>query len=252
MNGLFANRTVLVTGAAQGIGRGIALAFAHEGASVGIADLQRQKAQIVAEEIGRIGRYALDLSCDVTSERDRSRILAELESSSAGFPRVLVNNAGIELGGPLLETDPSHLERLLDVHVKAAFGLAQEIARRWVATGVRGAIVNVASMAGAVHFRGLAAYATAKSAVRGMTGALALELAEWGIRVNAVAPGFIDTEMDSTRHDVEARARRIATIPAKRLGTPEDVAHLVVFLASEQSAYITGQTVTIDGGYTLV
>jgi NAD(P)-dependent dehydrogenase (short-subunit alcohol dehydrogenase family) len=252
MPGLLADRTALVTGAAQGIGRAIAIALAREGASVCLIDLQAGKAAAVAEEIVNTGRCAMAVGGDVTSEADRTRALAEFETSSAGLPDILINNAGIERGGPILESSLADFTRLLDVHVTAGFALAQLLARRWVAGEIRGTIVNVASIAGAVYFPGLVGYATAKAAVRALTGALALDLAKWGIRVNAVAPGYTDTEMDSTRGSPEARARRIVTVPAGRMGTPEDVAALVVFLVSERASYITGQTVTVDGGYTLL
>jgi glucose 1-dehydrogenase len=243
--------TALVTGAAQGIGRAIAVALAQAGASVGIMDLQKAKAEVVADEIRRANRWAVAIAGDVTAPVDHSAALAALDAAPAGPVTILVNNAGIQRSAPFLETNASDLETLIEVHLRGAFLLTQAVARRWAISGVRGRVVNIASIAGTVQFPGFGAYSIAKSAVRGMTGALALELAPLGIRVNAVAPGYIDTEMDSTRSDPAARARRVATIPRGRMGTPADIAAAVMFLASEAAAYITGHTITVDGGFTL-
>src|SRR5262249_4701707 len=148
-------------------------------------------------------------------------------------------------------TSASQVEQLLAVHVVAGFDLARLFVREWIERRIAGAIVNIASVAGAIHFDALSAYSTAKSAVRGMTGALAVDVAPPAIRVSAAAPGHIDTEMSTVSNDPERLAARLASIPAGRLGRPADIAALAAFLASDRASYITGQTVTIDGGLTL-
>jgi glucose 1-dehydrogenase len=189
---------------------------------------------------------------DVTSEADRARALDSIGGTEAGFPDILVNNAGIERQAPFVSTTFEDYDRHKQVLLDAVFFLTQSVVNAWMESKTSGTVLNIASVAGDVHFPGLAAYSTAKAGIRGMTGALALELAPFSIRVNAVAPGHIDTEMSSVKNDPGATARRVASIPAGRLGTPEDVAGVAAFLVSERASYITGQTLTVDGGYTLL
>jgi NAD(P)-dependent dehydrogenase (short-subunit alcohol dehydrogenase family) len=205
----------------------------------------------VTECIVAGGGLAVPLVGDVASETDRERALSRMEASPPGFPSIVVNNAGIQCIVPFLSTAEPDFDRLADVHLKASFFLTQEVARRWTREGTRGVVLNIASVAGDIHFRRLAAYSLTKAGLRGMTGAVALELAPHGIRVNAIAPGHIDTDMSTVRGRPEALARRLATIPAGRLGAPDDVASLAAFLVSHRADYITGQTVVIDGGYSL-
>jgi NAD(P)-dependent dehydrogenase (short-subunit alcohol dehydrogenase family) len=248
-----AGQVALVTGAAQGIGRAVAIRCAQDGAAVWLADLPRQAKKLAeaADEVRAAGAAAGCIEADITVERDRALILDIMSRGPLAFPSVLVNNAGTQFFGSVGSTEPHDLEDLLAVHVVASFDLARLLARRWLESRTPAAIVNVASVAGHIHFAALSAYSTAKAAVRGMTGALAFELAPHRIRVNAVAPGHVDTEMSTVSGNPERLAERIASIPAARLGRPADVAALAAFLASDRASYITGQTVTIDGGLTL-
>ncbi len=216
-----------------------------------LIDLQEKKLREVAQEILSLGGTAFFWVGDITSEAERERALGSIGGSAVGFPDILVNNAGIERSAPFFSTTFEDYHQQMQVLLEAVFFLTRDVVNAWAESKTGGTVLNIASVAGDVHFPGLAAYATAKAGVRGMTGALALELAPLGIRVNAVAPGHIDTEMSSVRSDPEATSRRVASIPAGRLGTPEDVAAVAAFLVSERASYITGQTLTVDGGYTL-
>lgn len=251
MSAALANRTVLITGAAQGIGAGIARRAAIEGARVAAVDLDMDRLAGITQELRALGAMVEPVAADVTDLHAIAAALDRLTASPVGCPDVLVNNAGIQLVAPALEIDTALFDRTMAVNLRAPFFLAQAIARRWLGTGVRGAIVNIASIAGHVQFPDHAAYSVSKAGVRALTGALAFEWAPYGIRVNAVAPGHIDTPLLLTKRDPELLAARIATIPLGRLGQPDDIARVVVFLASDRASYVTGQTVVVDGGCTL-
>lgn len=244
-------RTVLVTGGARGIGRAIASAAAAAGARVFVVDIDRVGAEETARSIALTGASALAFTCDIASDVARRALVDALGASAFGWPDVLVNNAGVQIVASALALDDEAWQRTLAVNLEAPFRLTQSLAREWVSRAVAGTVVNIASIAGDVHFPLHAAYSTSKAGLRGLTGALALELAPHGIRVNAIAPGHVNTPMSLVALDAEALAERLREIPLARLATPEDIASVVVYLASSRAAYITGQTVTVDGGYTL-
>ena len=244
-------RTVLVTGAAQGIGAGIARRAARAGARVAVLDLDLPRLAGITAELRDLGAEVEPVAADVSSDAAIVAALDHLAASPLGLPDVLVNNAGIQLVAPALDANASLFDRTLAVNLRALFFLSQAFARRWLAAGTRGAIVNIASIAGHVHFPEHAAYSISKAGVRALTGSLAFEWAPHGIRVNAVAPGHTDTPLLLAKRDPEKLAARLATIPLARLAQPDDIARVVVFLASERASYITGQTVVVDGGYTL-
>lgn len=244
------DRTVLVTGAARGIGRAIAVAAAAAGARVIILDVNRQGAEETARMLASVGGQALVATCDIADAAPCEAVLHDA-ASAFGWPDVLVNNAGVQIVDPALTLDEDAWHRTFAVNLDAPFRLTRALAREWVARGVAGAVVNIASIAGLVHFPLHAAYSTSKAALRALTGALALELAPCGIRVNAVAPGHVNTAMSLVARDPAGLAERLSLIPLARLAEPEDIAGVVVYLASERAAYVTGQTITVDGGYTL-
>ena len=252
MSGRLEARAAIITGAAQGIGRAMAIRFAAEGAPIWAVDLPKQTAKLedVVSAVRAGGGSATAIEADITAPTGRDAVLLAV-SAPGPFPSILVNNAGTQFLASCLATGPEDLERLFAVHLTAAYQLTRSVAARWIADGTAAAVVNVASVAGQVHFEGLSAYSTAKAGVRGMTGGLARYLSRYGIRVNAVAPGHIDTEMSQVSGDPARLAERLATIPAGRLGRPDEVAAVAAYLASSQAAYITGQTMTVDGGFTL-
>ncbi|MBI3979706.1 MAG: glucose 1-dehydrogenase [Chloroflexi bacterium] len=252
-------RVALVTGAAQGIGRAIALRLAGEGADVVVADLNEAGAHAVADEARGLGRRALAVRVDV-SRHDEVDAMVERTVAELGGLDIAVANAGIILVETLLETREEDWERLFAVNVKGVWLTAVAAARQMIRQGRGGRIILAGSRAGKTPSRLVlvGAYATTKHAVVGLTRALAFELAEHQITVNAYCPGLVDTPMWDTidremtrRLDVPRgtmRARGVAQIPLGRAERPEDVANLVAWLVSDESAYLTGQSINVDGG----
>lgn len=244
-------RRAVVTGAAVGIGAAVARHLAEAGATVLLTDLDEAGAA-TADALAARGLAASFLRCDVTSTDD---LVAAAEAASAGRGLdVWVNNAGIyPTTGPVLDVADDFVARMLEVNVRAQFGAAREAARRMTGGG---SIVNLASIAGLRGGAGITAYATSKAAVIGMTRALAAELGPSGIRVNAVAPGIIETPgVEAQLAPLRAQGididSRIAANPLGVAGQPDHVASVVLFLASDLSAFVTGVTVVADGGATL-
>jgi 3-oxoacyl-[acyl-carrier protein] reductase len=239
---------VLVTGAGRGIGRAIALAFAEEGARVAANDLTPVNLDETIHLIENAGGQALPFYADVSRKMD---VATMIEAVRGQFKRIdiLVNNAGVEPHARLLELDEWDWDRTLAVNLKGPFLTMQAVGRSMAEQG-GGVIVNVASIAGRAYgLKDRSAYVASKSGLIGLTREAARELAAYGIRVNAVCPGVIETEMTAALCRNEAMmARWLAEIPQGRLGRPEDVAKLVLYLCSPQAAYITGQAINVDGG----
>jgi NAD(P)-dependent dehydrogenase (short-subunit alcohol dehydrogenase family) len=238
-------RTALVTGAGRGIGRGCAVALAAAGADVVLVSRSPDDLESVAEEIRALGRGARPVALDVTDSKSIKHLVFELPALD-----VLVVSAGANVPEPLLEVSEDHLDALLALNVRSVFVTVQAAARRMAEAG-RGSIVLLSSQMGHVGAAGRSVYCTTKHAVEGLTKAAALELAPHGVRVNAVAPTFVETPMtapflaeDGFRAHVEER------IPLGRLGRVEDVTAGVVFLVSDAAALVTGTSLVIDGGWT--
>ena len=248
--GRYDGRVAIVTGAARGIGAGTAKRFAEEGAAVAVLDLDEGQAQASASELGGSAK-AVGIGCNVADgasvEAAVARVLEEL-----GGLHVLVNNAGITRDNLLFKLTEDDWDSVMNVHLKGAF-LMSKAAQKTFVQQKYGKILNLSSVS-ANGNRGQANYSAAKAGVQGFTRTLALELGEFGVNVNAIAPGFIATEMtdDTARRlklDVEEfRKMNAEANPVKRVGHPEDIAAAAAFLCSDEASYITGQTLYVDGG----
>ena len=233
-------KTAIVTGAAGDIGAAIARVLAGAGYKVGVLDLDEARVREVASKIGG----AMPLVASVT---DEASVEAALDAFGA-IPDLVVNNAGIVRFGYLFDQSLEDFRRVLDVDLVGIFVVARACARRMVTRG-SGAIVNITSIGGMATGTNAGAYPAAKAGAAKLTEQMALEWGPQGIRVNAIAPGFIDGGMSAGFFkDPKIRARRGNAVPLRRLGTPEDVAQAVLFLGSDAASYISGQHVAVDGG----
>lgn len=239
-------KKALVTGASRGIGRAIALALAAEGADIAVNYAGNQAAaEAVAAEIEAMGRKALIIQADISSN-EAATAMVEQVAKEFGRVDILVNNAGITRDGLLMRMKEADWDAVLTTNLKGVFNCTKA-AIKYMMKQKAGHIVNISSVVGVNGNAGQANYAAAKAGVIGFTKATAKELAARGITVNAVAPGFIQTDMTAVLNEKQVEAMQ-ATIPLKRLGKPEDIAKAVVFLASDDANYITGQTLNVDGG----
>lgn len=241
----FEGKTAVVTGAGRGIGRGIALALAAEGAKLAICARHEETINPVAEEIRSGGGEAAPFVCDVSVEDAVNDFVAKVYETY-GRVDILVNNAGITRDNFFLRLGVADWDPVMAVNLRGAFLCTRFFARKMVRQKW-GRIINMASVAGEAGNVGQANYAASKAGVIAMTKSAARELARYGITVNAVSPGLIDTDMIAGMED-EVREKMKEEIPAGRIGSAGDVAAAILFLASDDAAYITGQTVRVDGG----
>lgn len=239
------DKVTLVTGGAQGIGRTISEELARAGAHVVIGDVNLEGAQATAEAINIIGGSASAVKIDVSNDTKVREVFDFIIKDKKPVD-ILVNNAGITRDGLMVRMKESDWDLVLDINLKGSFLCSQQAAKQMMKQK-SGTIVNIASIVGVMGNFGQANYSASKAGVIGLTKTLAREVASRGIRVNAIAPGFIDTEMTRVL-DEEVRQKLIEQIPLARLGLPEDVARCVNFLVSDKSSYITGQVINLNGG----
>jgi 3alpha(or 20beta)-hydroxysteroid dehydrogenase len=241
-------KVALITGAAGGIGAAAARRLAEDGARLVLSDADLEGARRLARELGDERADAIEH--DVTSEERWQAVLAHALEAH-GRLDVLVNNAGVFLAAPLTETSVADFRRVLDVNATGVFLGMRTVAPAMVERG-SGSIINISSVAGLTGAPMLTAYSASKWAVRGMSKVAARELAQFGVRVNSLHPGQIDTDMNTRQREKtpELIDRLIRGIPLGRIGAPEEVAHAIAYLASDESVYVTGAELAIDGGVT--
>jgi len=238
-------KVALVTGSAQGIGKSIALALASDGVDCIISDVNLDAAEKTAEEIRAVGRKALALKANVADAEEVSEMIKQ-GMDAFGKIDILVNNAGITRDGLLMRMKEEDWDLVLSINLKGAFLCSKAMARPMMKQR-SGRIINIASIVGAMGNAGQANYVASKAGLIGLTKTVARELASRGITCNAVAPGFIDTAMTRSLPE-EVKENLYAQIPMGKLGTSEDVAAAVRFLASDEAGYVTGQVIHVNGG----
>ena len=243
---MFEGKAALVTGASRGIGRAIALNLGKNGANVVVnSSGSKERAEAVVEEIKSFGQEAIAVQANVADTDDVKRMVKET-IDTFGSLDILVNNAGITRDNLLMRMKEEEFDQVIDTNLKGVFNCTKAVTRQMMKQRA-GKIVNLASIVGVSGNPGQVNYVAAKAGVIGMTKSVAKELATRNVHVNAVAPGFISTEMTDELTD-EQKQSMYDMIPLNRLGDPEDVANVVKFLASEESDYMTGQTIHVDGG----
>jgi len=250
-------KVALVTGAAQGIGRGIALRLAKDGFDIALVDMKADKLESVKKEVEALGRKASTFSADVSKRDDVYAAIDHAEKELGGFD-VIVNNAGIAQVQPISDVKPEEVDRILKINVEGVLWGIQAAAAKFKARGHKGKIINASSIAGHDGFAMLGVYSATKFAVRALTQAAAKEYASAGITVNAYCPGIVGTDMwveiDERFSEItgapkgDTYKKYVEGIALGRAQTPEDVASLVSFLSSPDSDYITGQAILTDGG----
>jgi NAD(P)-dependent dehydrogenase (short-subunit alcohol dehydrogenase family) len=248
-----AGKAAIVTGAGTGIGRAIALALAREGAKVAVAGRRREKLGEVAQAIRQAGGEALVTVCDVSSEADSYRAVKDAEEAF-GHVNVLVNNAGALSVSTVESISVEEWDRLMATNLKGPFLMSRAVLPSMRQAG-GGAIVNVGSVLGLVAMKDRAAYCASKGGVTMLTKAMALDHAQEKIRVNCICPAIVETDLirelfSKSEEGRRARDTRLATLPLGKFGKPDDIAELAVFLASEESSWMTGTAIPVDGGLT--
>ena len=237
----------IVTGASRGLGRHFTLTLARAGAEVVLAARGIDRLEAAVKEIEGFGGCAVAIQVDVT-DGNSVKMCIEMAENALGPIDILVNNAGIAVTKPLLEHAEEDWDSVLDTNLKGVWLMAQEVARRMVRREQGGSIINIASVLGERGISQLPGYCASKGGIINLTRAMAVELAPHGIRVNAVAPGYIETDMNRQFFTTQAGQRLIKRIPQRRLGQVEDLDGILLLLASHASRYMTGSVITIDGG----
>jgi len=245
------DKVAIITGARRGMGKSHALKLAKVGAKVVVSDISQEECQLVVDEIKKEKGEAIAVKCDATKKEEVDNMI-KAAVDKWGKVDILVNNAGICQFKPFLELTEEEWDRTLNINLKGYFLCAQAAAKE-MAKQKSGVIINIASVAmgqQGIGFPNIVHYCASKGGIVGMTEALAVELAPYNIRVNAISPGMIETPMiDPVKQDPKIMEAMLARVPMRRVGKPEEVSNLVLFLASDVSSYMTGSTVVIDGGW---
>jgi NAD(P)-dependent dehydrogenase (short-subunit alcohol dehydrogenase family) len=241
-------KVCLITGGAQGIGEACVRLFVEDGARVVFVDIHKAKGEALQAQLQQQGHDVLFMACDIGSKAEVESLLSKV-IERLGQIDVLISNAGIFKAAPFLDVTEADFDEVLRVNLKGAFLIGQAVARVMKTQG-GGAIVHMSSVNGVLAIPEIASYNVSKGGLNQLTRAMALALADDGIRVNAVAPGTIATELanKAVLTSEEARQKILGRTPMKRLGNPVEVAHVVAFLASDAASYITGEVITVDGG----
>lgn len=247
-------KVAIVTGAKQGMGKAHALLLARAGAKVVVSDISQEECQLVADEIKKEKGEAIAVKCDISQKKEVDNLVLEA-LKKFGKIDILINNAGIFPFEPFLKMPEENFEKVININLKGYFLCAQACANEMQKNqpnekGQRGSIVNIASVAAVMGFAGLAHYCASKGGIVAMSKAIALELAPLGIRINCIDPGAIDTPGASAISlTPQQREAMLAPIPMKRQGNSEEISNAVLFLASDESSYMTGSVVVVDGGW---
>ncbi len=246
------NKVAIITGARRGMGRTHALALSSMGAKVVVSDISQEECQVVVDEIAKSGGEAIAVKCDVSNKTEVDAMMAKAVETF-GKIDIMVNNAGICQFKPFLDLTEEEWNKTIDINLKGYFLCGQAAAKEMAKQKSGGAIVNIASIAMGqvgVGFPAISHYCASKGGIVAMTEAMALELAPYNIRVNAIAPGAIDTPMaSSVKDDPKVLEGTLMRVPLKRMGKPEEISNAVVFLASDASSYMTGSVMVVDGGW---
>ena len=245
----FSGKAALVTGAANGIGLACATRFAQDGAQVALADIDIAKAEAAALALRGRGLVAIAIACDVTKRDDLEAAVAAA-ASAFGSLDIMLSNAGTAAGAPFLDMSDEVFDKVLAVNLRSVFIGGQAAARQMVKQGRGGAIINMSSVNALMAIPGLAAYGASKGGINQLTRVMAIELAPHGIRVNAIGPGTILTELakKAVLGDKASRHKVLSRTPIGRAGEPEEIASVAAFLAGADASYITGQVIYPDGG----
>ena len=245
-----AGQVALVTGASSGIGRHFAALLAAAGVKVALAARRVERLAELAREIEAAGGQSLPIACDVTRSDDVAAAVAAAEDE-LGPLTLLVNNAGVVVSKPLFEHTEADWDHVIDTNLKGAWLMAREFAQHLVGVKRPGRIINISSVLGFRTIGRVPAYCAAKAGLTHLTHVLAMELARFGILVNALAPGYVETDFNRAFFQTEPGKALISRIPLKRLGQTEDLDGALLFLASPASAYVTGTVISVDGGHSV-
>ena len=245
----FTGKVAIVTGGASGIGKATVIRLAQLGASTAVVDINSKNAQDVASEVKKRGADAIPVKTDIT-DFEQTKAMALEVINNFGRIDILVNNAGWEKVQPFMENEPCLWDRIIDINLKGTMYCTHAVLAHMIEQGAGGKIVNVASDAGKVGVKGEAAYSSAKGAVMSFTKTIAREMAEHNIRVNCISPGITDTPLikEIGKEAPEVIEKTTKIIPLKRLSLPEEQANAIVWLASDEASYITGQVLSVNGG----